>query len=180
MATTIGGKTSAIIVANIGRYLSSKMNHKVLIVDADMRSPVMHRLFKKPGDKGLATILEEQKQLKEVIHQITSHLAFLPAGKTSLDPIMLLDSDRMTQLVKMAKEEYDIVLLNGANINLYNDAYVIASYIGGVSLLIEEGYTRRQMAREIIQRLLQRKIGFLGIILNNRTLPIPGFIYSRI
>jgi len=84
------------------------------------------------------------------------------------------------ELLKTAKERYEIVLIDGANLKDSKDAVALCSYADGVALVVNEGKTRRQVVKAAIAPLEQKKANILGVILNNRTFAIPKAIYERV
>ena len=168
------------IVANLAKHLSQKQGHKVLIIDANLRNPSMHKAFKISDKSGLADVLEGRTSFERAVQDIGSNLNVLTAGKTELNPITLLDSHRMSELLKTARERYEIVLIDGANLKDSKDSIILANYVDSICFIINEGKTRRQVVKSAMASLEQKKVSLLGAILNNRTFVIPGFIYNKI
>ena len=168
------------IVANLAKHLSQKQGHKVLIIDANLRNPSMHKAFKISDNSGLADVLEGRTSFERAVQDIGSNLNVLTAGKAELNPITLLESHRMSELLKTVRERYEIVLIDGANLKDSKDALALCSYADGVALVVNEGKTRRQVVKSAIALLEQKKANLLGVILNNRAFVIPGFIYNKV
>ncbi len=168
------------IVANLAKHLSQKQGHKVLIIDANLRNPSMHKAFKISDKSGLADVLEGRTSFERAVQDIGSNLNVLTAGKTELNPITLLDSHRMSELLKTARERYEIVLIDGTNLKDSKDSIILANYVDSICFIINEGKTRRQVVKSAMASLEQKKVSLLGAILNNRTFVIPGFIYNKI
>jgi len=168
------------IVANLAKHLSQKQGHKVLIIDANLRNPSMHKAFKISDKSGLADVLEGRTSFERAVQDIGSNLNVLTAGKTELNPITLLDSHRMSELLKTARERYEIILIDGANLKDSKDSIILANYVDSICFIINEGKTRKQVVKSAMASLEQKKVSLLGAILNNRTFVIPGFIYNKI
>lgn len=175
------GRDAANIIANLGIYLSHELGHKVLIIDANLRNPSISKLFNLSDNTGLADALvggERLLPLEKAVHDMGSNLYILPAGETMLNPITLIDSSTMSEIMRKAKERYDIVLVNCTDLKNFTDAIVISSITDGVALVIEEGKTNRMIVRGIIAPLEQRKVNIIGAILNNQRYVIPKIIYK--
>jgi Mrp family chromosome partitioning ATPase len=86
----------------------------------------------------------------------------------------------MIDIVKRAKEEYDVVLIDCADLRSFRDPVVVSSYVDGVVIVVNEGKTRRHVVKTAIAPLIEKKVSILGVILNNRTFAIPRMIYERV
>lgn len=169
------------VIANLGIYFSQKAKQKVLLVDANLRKPSLHKIFKiKYAGKGLAGILEEKASLKNTIHKINPRLSILAAGKTELNPVILLDSFRFSDVINAKVVEQEITLIDCPDLRTVKDPIVLSSCVDAVVLIVNEGRTRRQVVKNAVASLQQRQVNILGVILNNRTYPIPGIIYKRV
>ncbi|VAX37824.1 hypothetical protein MNBD_UNCLBAC01-1516 [hydrothermal vent metagenome] len=171
---------AAKITANLGIYLASKLNGKVLIIDADLRRPILHKIFSCDKSVGLAKLLEGRVLLTDVVQSINKKLSIIPAGTTQLNPLTLLDSGRMKELLKQMQEQYSMILIHGADLSRYKDVPLLSMLVDGVVITIDEGASRRQSVKKSIKQLPSGKINLLGAILNNRTFAIPRFIYDRV
>jgi capsular exopolysaccharide synthesis family protein len=167
-------------VTNLGTYLSKTANHKVLIIDANLRNPGVYKFPKAGEGVGIGELLEDKTSFDKAIKDIGNNLCVLPAGKTNLNPITLLSSRKMQELVKQAKEQFEIVLIDSPELNNYKDALLVATYVDAVAIVVNEGKTRKQVVKAAIQPLIEGKANVIGVILNRRVFAIPRFIYNRI
>jgi len=166
-------------IKNIAFELSAMERIKVLVIDANFRNPGARKVFKITGDKGLADLLEEKANFDQVIQRQNKNLSVLPAGKTDLNPAVLLSSNRMVEMVNHSKQKYDIVLVDYSPLSNFRELVFLSSAIDGLALVVNEGKTRRQAVKVTVNRLLEEKINLLGVILNNRSYVIPKAIYDR-
>jgi capsular exopolysaccharide synthesis family protein len=171
------GKT--VLTANLGQYLSVKLNQKVLIIDADFRVPSMHKVFNISGDIGLANVLEGKDSIENAIVKVAPNLSVLPGGSTLLNPVILLYSPGMAKIMKEIKEKYEIVLVDCAYLKDFKDGVVLSSYTEGIVLVIDESKSRRYVIKNAMISLEDKKNNMIGIILNNRKFVIPKIIYER-
>ena len=167
-------------VANMGRFLGRKDGHKVLIIDANFRNPGMRKIFGFAEGPGLVDVIEEKSPLEKSLHIVTPNLAVLTSGKTELNPIILLNSVKMSEILKEVAHKYEIVLIDAPQLRDYKDAALLANHVNAYVLLVDEGKTRRQVVQNAILSLQNKKANILGVILNNRNYVIPKAIYDRI
>lgn len=168
------------IITNVARYISKKAGLKVLIIDANFRDPSIHTVFNTTNNKGLADVIMDKLSFGEVVADLSSNLSVLTTGKTELNPITILESNRMIDIVKGLKENYDLVLIDCPNLREYKDAAMLSLCSDAVAVVVNEGKARRQVVKAVILPLEQKKANLIGVILNNRTFPIPETIYKRV
>lgn len=171
---------STTIVANLANFLSNKAGHKVMVIDANLRAPAIHKVFNISDDKGLANVLEGKITLEKAVQDIGHNLTVLPAGNTSLNPTPLLDSTRMANIIKAAKEKYELVFIDYPNLRSFKDACVLCQYVDGIALVVNEGKTSRYVLQTLLTPLKHKKANMIGVIMNNRTYAIPKIIYERL
>ncbi|MBW7943270.1 MAG: polysaccharide biosynthesis tyrosine autokinase [Candidatus Kuenenia stuttgartiensis] len=170
---------STTIVANIGLSLARE-GHKVLVIDANLKSPEIHEMFKIPNKSGLTHVLEGKIALEEAIKEIDCNLSVLTAGNTTLNPTLLFDSTRMANTIKEAKGKYGFVFVDYANLRNSHDADILSSSLDGTVLVVNESKTKHPVIKALIAPLVQKKANIIGAILNNRTFVIPRILYKRL
>ena len=168
------------IVANAGYYMSKVQQHRVLIIDANLREGNLSRMMHHPHGKGLAFYLEGHASIDEIIIDGGVGPDLIIAGTTERNPATLLGSEEMRQLIKTVAMEYEIVLINAGNLRDGKDATVLSGLVDGMAMVIIEGQTRRQVVQNACAQLKEHGAKIKGVILNNRTMPIPKFIYDRV
>ncbi len=174
------GEGTTAVIANLGSYMSDKLDRKVLVIDANFRAPVIHKMLKLSNSKGLSNILEEKISFAKAVQKINDNFSVLTAGDSELNPTTLLNTSDMADVMKEATKKYDIILIDSANLTGYQDVVVTAPYADGVVLVVDEGKTRKQVAKAALISLESKQVNMLGTILNNRTYSIPKVIYDRI
>ena len=167
---------TSLITANLGICLARKSGYKVLVIDADLRNPSFHDIFNIPNDPGLTGLIEGKIDLENAIHDLGSNLSVLPAGDATVNPVLLLESDRMFDIVKEAKELYEIVFVKTSDIKNFSDAIILSSCTDSILFVINEG-NRRQIVQTALDPFKQREIKMLGAVLNNHKQVIPEIIY---
>jgi capsular exopolysaccharide synthesis family protein len=163
------GKTA--VASNFGIGLA-KTNHKVLLVDGDMRRPRIHKVFGVPNKRGLSDLLSETKPFTDyqrkdfaVPTQIPG-LFVLPSGEATAAAPDLLYSVRAAKLLDRLREEFDSVLIDTPPLALA-DARALGKLADGVILVVRADQTSAGMAVEALRRLADDGSSVLGTILNN-------------
>lgn len=176
-ASPLEGSTT--VTANLVNFLSNKAGHKVMVIDANLKAPATHKVFNIPDNTGLANILEGKISWEKASQDLGPNLTVLPAGNTALNSTPLLDSTTMANVIKAAKEKYELVFIDYANLRNFKDACVLSPHLDGIILVVNEGKTRHHTIKPLLAPLKHKKANLLGVVLKNRTYAIPKMIYDR-
>jgi protein-tyrosine kinase len=159
------GKTLTTI--NLGIAISQKVSQTVLLVDADLRNPSIHRYLELPSGPGLVDFLTSEYPIADcLVHpEGLANLVVLPAGRSTSESTELLSSPLMVDLVKELKHFYpDRYVLFDLPPLLYADALAFAPLMDGIILVVEAGRTPRE---EILRSLeMLKEFTVLGFVLN--------------
>ena len=163
------GKTT--VVSNLGLAMA-QVRQKVLIIDADMRSPRMHQLFELNNSLGLSTLLKDHlpdDETGQSIIQETSvpGLDVLTSGPASFDPAHLLYAPQLARLLSGLKSRYDVVLIDTPPSLHFADARIVARFCDAVIIVTRAGHTTKEETLALQQRFEQDRTRVLGSILND-------------
>jgi succinoglycan biosynthesis transport protein ExoP len=161
----IEGKS--VTIANLA-VVMAQAGARVVIVDSDLRRPVMHKIFNLPNTEGLTNVLLQDRPLVDGYLQSTEveNLQVLTTGPLPPNPSELLSSQKMTDLIGNLKEEADVVLLDSPPSLPVTDAAVLSSKTDGTILVTDAGTTRRGAARRAKEDLMRVGANILGVVLN--------------
>jgi capsular exopolysaccharide synthesis family protein len=167
-------------VANLGKYFSEKLDHKTLVIDANLRNPSMHKHFKLAQDIGLSDVIENSVSFDVAVKEINPRLKVITAGKTSLNPITLLDATKLDALLKHIQGKFEVILIDSPDLRSFKDAAILANHVDAATIVVNEGKTRRIIVQTAVEPLKAKRAKLIGVILNNRQYVIPQFIYDRV
>lgn len=158
------GKTT--ISVNLAATLA--LNHsKVLIIDADMRKPSVHKVFHKPNHPGLSNLLTGNATLEEVVLPTPiTDLFFLPAGSIPPNPIEILSSKGFSDLISRLHTEYSFIVIDTPPTIGFADARIISPLTNAVVLVINHNATSRRSGYLATQLLFNVNAKILGGVLN--------------
>jgi succinoglycan biosynthesis transport protein ExoP len=140
---------------------------RVLIVEADLRRPGVHRNFGLEGGAGLTDILIGRAELADVVQSWRSpNLSILAAGRIPPNPSELLGSQQMRELMVQLQERYDVVLYDTPPVLPVPDAAILSRNVGGVLLVTANDRTRRDEIRSAISSLQRVNARIAGIVVN--------------
>lgn len=168
------------VITNLGFCLSNYANMKVLVIDANFYHPSIQKIYKLKDTAGLSDILSAKAEFDEAIQEIKPNFSVITSGQARLDSMSSPDSEKIKDILDKAKAKFDIVLIDCADLKHCADAVVMSEHVDSIILLVAEGKTRRQAIEKVVAPLKERDSKLAGVILNNRTFVIPGFVYERV
>ncbi len=146
----------------------AQLGLEVLLVDADLRRPVLDRIFNLEGCIGLADILTTRVDWKEAVQYIgIDNLKILLAGAPPRNPSELLSTTRMKNLMQTWKECFDIIIFDSPITLSIPDVAILASDVDKVLLIHSPGKTGKRQVAEANRRLKNINANTHGIIFNN-------------
>jgi capsular exopolysaccharide synthesis family protein len=164
IASALSGEGKTLTASNLALTLSESYQKRVLLIDADLRKPTLHQVFKINTTLGLTTGLEAGNDAKLTVHQVSPRLSVLPAGRPTSDPMAGLISDRMRQLIDEAKEAFDWVIVDTPPIVLLPDANLLAAMVQATVLVIRAGSTPHSLVKRAVEAIGAPRI--IGTVLN--------------
>ena len=161
------GEGKSVTAANLALVLA-QLERKVLLVDADLRKPRLHEIFRVSNRLGLVSYLTGLAPLEDVIVTTKApNLHLIPSGPHSPNPAELLSSGRMSGLLAQLRDsEFDIAMFDTPPILPVADAIVLAAMSDGVILCLRAGIVERAHALGCRDRLRQGEVNIVGVLLN--------------
>jgi len=148
-------------------YTCAKGGYSVLVVDADLRRPSQHRLFGVENNVGLSNYLTSNMSFQEVVRTTgVENLSFIPSGQLPRDAVGILNSQRMTDLIRNTKSKYDLVMFDSPPILGVSDGAVLASEVDLSIMVIEHRRFPRSMLQRVKQAVVNVGGNLLGVVLN--------------
>lgn len=146
----------------------AQMGKKTLLVDADLRRPVVHHIFNCKREPGFTDLFVEKSDFNQTIHPTDKENLFvLPAGVFTPNPAELIGSNRMTQIVEKLKETFDIIFFDSPPIVAVTDSTLLGTKTDGVLVIIKSNHTEREIASRAINILKNVNVRILGTVLND-------------
>ena len=150
----------AIVMAQTGK--------QVILIDADLRRPVQHKIFNVSNNRGLTTaILDTETSIEEHIDDSDiDNLRIMSSGPIPPNPSELLDSQRMEQLLITLREIADFVIFDTPPVLTVTDSTILAPKVGGTLLVVDAGKTRRATLAQAYELLSNSSGHIYGVVLN--------------
>jgi capsular exopolysaccharide synthesis family protein len=139
----------------------------VLLIDADLRKPSLHRMFSLLNSQGLSTLLAGDTSLQEAIQETAvERLSLLPSGPVPANPSELIDSPSMRELLELSKLQYDVILVDTPSVLSVSDSVIVSALCDGVIMVAAAGKVKKDHLRKAKEQLDHVNARILGIVLN--------------
>jgi len=171
----------ASICAHTGKILAARGDGPVCVVDANFQSPTLHQCFGAENTRGLAEAALEGSPLPTFLQQVSeSDLWLMPCGQAASQLTFSAITDALRQRMNELRDRFRYVVVHAGPLRLETCAMHISRWTDGVVVVVEANCTRRDSAKRVKETLLAANVNLLGVVLNNRTFPIPEAIYQRL
>jgi capsular exopolysaccharide synthesis family protein len=168
LVTSAGaGEGKSTTVANLGVALA-QAEQRVLLVDADLRKPILHTVFQRERTVGLSGYLAGDTTLDAaILTTAIPGLSLIPSGSIPPNPAELLGSKRMQDLLDVTRTRFDLVLLDSPPILAVSDACALAPLVDGVLLVVRSGRLPGSELRRASEQVEAVHGRIVGAILND-------------
>lgn len=169
------------ICARMAEILASQVLGSVCVVDANLRTPGLHREFGVPNHYGLTDALQVSDPIRRFVTSLSRpNLWLLSCGAEVEGMQTMLGSERMRALLPELQREFDYVLIDAPPMDTGEDSVVLGRHAEGIVLVLRANSTRRESARKAVRDLENGNVRVLGAVLNHRTFPVPESIYRKL
>ena len=167
VTSSMPGEGKTVTAANLA-VVFAQAGQRVLMVDADLRQPGVHRVFDLPNAHGLTTLLRRDDVSLDVVLQKTEqdNLRVLTTGPLPPNPAELLGSHRMREITDRLKAEADLVIFDSPPLQAVTDSAILSAFLDGTLLVVDAGRSRRRAVRLAREALERADATVIGAVLN--------------
>jgi capsular exopolysaccharide synthesis family protein len=181
VTSAVSGEGTSTVARNIALALAQHRAERVLLIDANLRTPSQHNAFGLEKTDGLGDVLLGPTVLTSAVKDdVVPGLSLLASGRAMESPAQLLTVASLHSVILALLSLYDWVIIDSPPATAYPDVATIAAAAGGAILVIEAEKTRQEVVEEARRVLEVSGVDLLGAVLNRRRYHIPGFIYRRL
>ncbi len=170
-----GKSTSSLALA---RNLA-QLGKRVLLVDADLRNPSLHKLLSLKSEVGLSNLLSGASTLASAVQETDEErLHVMLAGPLPPNPAELLSGSKFISMLTVAAERYDHVIVDGPPVLGLADALILANSVESTLLMVSSAKTRTSTAQAALKRLLVARARVIGALLSKYDAQAAGYGYG--
>lgn len=141
---------------------------KVLLIDADMRKPVLHKMFKVSNKSGLSTTIISISPFEQAVkREVALNLDLLSSGPMPPNPSELLASKHFHDLLTEVEKQYDYIIVDTPPLNVVSDGLVFTDVLNGILLVVRHRKTSYSEISEAVNSIELSNANLLGFILND-------------
>ena len=170
------GKTTVIL--NLGVVLA-QAGGRVILVDADLRRPAIHRYLQLDNQMGLSKLfVQPVSSMNGAVQESwVKNLSVVTSGNLPPNPSELLGSQKMASILQQLKARSDIVLIDTAPALAVTDAAVMIPFVDGVLLVIKPGTIHLEQAVRLVEEMRRMGANILGVVVNDVNFHHPHYRY---
>jgi capsular exopolysaccharide synthesis family protein len=170
------GKTFTAI--NLSRFFSL-MGKKTILVDFNLRKPIIHSYFNVINNVGVSSWLTGINNLEEVIIESkVRNLYIIPGGPVQPNPSELLALEKSDELIKLLKEKFDFIIIDSAPVGAVSDAFHLATISDSGILVVRQNLTHKAILQDTLNELSSSGINQPGIVVNDIVPSYKRFKYT--
>ncbi len=167
MTSSVPGEGKSTVAANLAAAMS-QLGRKVLLIDGDLRKGSQHELWQVSNKAGVKDVVTHKTPLAQVVSQPMQQLDLLTAGIVAPNPLALLDSTEMSELVAKARKEYELIIIDAPPLAVTADVLTLTKLADGIVFVSRPGVVENEsaeLAQETIANAnLSQKV--LGMVIN--------------
>lgn len=153
------------VTANLAAAIA-QLGRNVLLIDGDLRRSSQHHLWKVDNSKGLKDILAEQLNPGSAIDRPMPNLDLITSGLVRTNPLALLDSQAMSDLVGRSRREYDLILIDAPPLPVTADVLTLSKLVDGIMFVTRPGVVEHESAELAQETLANTRQKVLGMVIN--------------
>lgn len=182
VTSAIDGEGKSVTAINLAVTLAQEIDHTILLIDADLRKPMVHEYLGIDYEYGLSDYLAGTGDMDisdVMIKTGIGKLGFIPAGKMVDNPLELLSSEKMKALIKELKQRYKdrYVIIDTPPILSFSEPIAIGSNVDGILFVVREGRAQKKMVEDALN--LINGLNVLGVVFNDVGITNLDGYYSR-
>jgi receptor protein-tyrosine kinase len=166
IVSPVRGEGRSYLAANLA-VVFSQLGERTLLIDADMRNPSQHELFKLENRRGFSSVLAGRDDL-QAVQRVNNFvdLSILTSGATPPNPQELLGRPALTQLLRGLNEAFDVILIDTPPSADFADAHMLAARAGAAVVVARKNHSRLELVRQQTESMAQSGVEVVGTVLS--------------
>ena len=168
ITSSVNGEGKTLTAVNLAVTLAQEIDHTILLIDADLRKPMIHECLGIKYKYGLSDYLTQYIDISKVLIKTgIGNMVLLPAGRIVRNPVELLSSEKMKALIKELKQRYmdRYIIVDTPPILSCAEGIAIGSYMDGIVFVVREGQAQKKTIEDALSMI--QELNILGLVFNN-------------
>ncbi len=165
VSSSQAGEGKSTIAANLALAVA-ELGKRVLLVDADMRKPSQHMIWRQGNYEGLSNVLTGQCNEQTATVEVHPNVFLMTAGVIPPNPVVLIDSVQMSDLIERWSNSYDLVIVDAPPLTVAADAAMLGSQVAGLLFVLRPNVADKESVQYASEIIAQSKLKVLGMVLN--------------
>ncbi len=168
VTSALPGEGKTVTSISLALTIAQGLNCTVLLIDADLRRPTIHRFLNIKAEKGLSDYLSGQRPVEEILVKTKiNKLTVIPAGPLPHNPAELVSSDEMETLISEVKNRYQnrIILFDCPPVLSLSDSVILSQKVDGVIMVVHVSKTPREAVIDALSNFTEANV--MGIVMNH-------------
>lgn len=180
IASSTSGEGKTTTIANLAITMA-KDGKKILLIDCDLRRPMIHEVFRIRQTPGLTNLIFDNLSLTKVVqHSMdVDGLDILTSGTIPISASDFIDSEQFKDFIDSLKELYDVILIDTPPIISVTDATIISQYMNGVIITVSANQTKKALLSKSIKALSSVNANVLGFVITKDNKKIQNSYYNK-
>jgi capsular exopolysaccharide synthesis family protein len=174
------GEGVSTFAANLSMNLVQQRGGRVLLVDANMSKPSVHKIFALGQSPGFADLFQDPNQSNGIKPSSIKNLDILSSGQVRVNLGNFFDPTKLFDLISLWKREYSLVIFDTPAISESALISHLSRLVDSIVLVVEAERTRQETAQKAKEILTQAQATMISVVLNKRQFPIPEWLYRTI
>ncbi len=180
-ASSVRGEGTSTVSRLFSQILVRDPVSKVVLVDANLRHPVVHEFFGIEIGPGLTDLVAGKSALRECMRSTAyPRLSVVPAGQSTIVPMQAYGSEAFKRMIAEILATNDYLIFDAPSVLAYPETTVLAKQVDGVVFVVQAVRTKREVVVKAVDAVKKGGGEVLGVVLNRNKHFIPGFIYRRV
>ncbi|HEY7171220.1 MAG TPA: polysaccharide biosynthesis tyrosine autokinase [Vicinamibacterales bacterium] len=175
VSSAAAGEGKTLTSVNLALTLSESYRRNVLLIDCDLRKPSVHDVFDLKNTAGMIHVLSHGHAQKVPLVEVSPRLKLLLSGGVASDPMGLLSSKTLHNLLQDAAESFDWVIIDTPPAAFLPDCNLLASIVDAALLVVRAFDTPYQLTQRAVEAIGREKI--LGVVMNRAERPATAKYY---